>query len=376
MTARALLADAVVAGDDLLSPGWVTYDRGLLTGVGAGEPPVGVPTERVPGTLLPGFVDMHVHGGGGTDFSAATPESVAVVTATHLAHGTTSLLASLVTEPVDRLTAQIAHLAGHVESGALAGIHLEGPFLSPARCGAHDPALLRDPSPEVLAALLAAGRGTVRMVTLAPEREGGLDAVRRLVGAGVVAAVGHTDATAQVCASAFDAGATVATHLFNGMRPVHEHRDGGPVVAALLDDRVTLELIHDGVHVARETVALVRRLARSRVALITDAMAAAGAGDGEFTIGALPVHVEDGVAMLADGETLAGSTLTLDRALSRLVDEHGASLVEAARAVASTPARALGLDDRGILVAGRRADLVVLVDGAVTRVMRAGSWVA
>lgn len=386
-TTQVIQADSVVAGGELFSPGWVEHVGGIITEVGSGTHPSlvdtadqtdaqGISVERVPGTILPGFVDMHGHGGGGASFSTATPEAVATVTATHLVHGTTSMLASLVTEPLDVLARQVSMLADLAADGVVAGIHLEGPFLSAARCGAHDPALLRDPTREAVAPLLAAGRGTVRMMTLAPEREDGLQAVRMLVDAGVVAAVGHTDAASATCVAAFDAGARVATHLFNGMRRVQEQHDGGPIAASLLDERVVVEVILDGVHVARESMELVRRLAGGRIALITDAMSAAGAGDGDFLIGALPVRVSGGVAVLVDGSTLAGSTLTQDAALARLVRDHGASLVEASRALSGTPAQVLGLDHVGELRAGLRADLVVLADLTVTRVMRGGEWVA
>ncbi len=265
----------------------------------------------------------------------------------------------------------------------LAGIHLEGPWLSARRCGAHEPSTLRDPDPAEVRAVLAAGRGTIRMVTLAPELDGATDAIRAVVGAGAVAAVGHTDATYDQARAAVAAGATVATHLFNAMRPVH-HREPGPVVALVEDDRVTLELITDGVHLhpalLREVVA---RAGADRVSLVTDAMAAAGMPDGGYEIGALAVDVVDGVARLAGADTIAGSTATMD-ALFRFAVAHSpadpdadpdAGLLAAVRSTSVVPARALGLEDVGSLQTGAYADLVVLdTDLVVVRVMRRGEW--
>ena len=190
----------------------------------------------------------------------------------HTAHGTTTMLASLVTRPVPVLVEQVATLADLVTDGLIAGIHLEGPFLSAARCGAHDPGLLRPPDPVSVDALLAAGRGTIRMVTVAPELEGAVPAVKRLVDAGVIAAIGHTDALAEDVVPAVDAGATVATHLFNGMRPLH-HREPGPIGVLLDDERVTVELICDLVHLHPTIVRLAARHAGvGRTVLITDAI--------------------------------------------------------------------------------------------------------
>jgi N-acetylglucosamine-6-phosphate deacetylase len=227
--------------------------------------------------------------------------------------------------------------------------------------------------------VLAAGRQTIRMVTLAPELEGALDAVRRIVASGAVAAVGHTDATYGLARDAVDAGATVATHLFNAMRPIH-HREPGPVVALLEDPRVTVELIGDGVHLHPALIRHVWATAGTdRVALVTDAMAAAGMPDGRFRIGALPVDVVDGVAKLADTDTIAGSTATMDQLFRFAVVNSGldrdAALMAAVRQTSVNPARALGLGGLGI-TEGAAADLVVL-DAAlmVTAVMRRGMWI-
>ena len=271
------------------------------------------------------------------------------------------------------------HLADRVEAGDLLGIHLEGPWLAARRGGAHEPTALRDPDPEEVQALLEAGRGAVRMVTLAPELPGALEAIRRIVDAGAVAAIGHTDATYEQARAAIDAGATVATHLFNAMRPVH-HREPGPVVAALEDPRVTVELIIDGVHLHPALHRLVTAdVGVDRVALVTDAMAAAGMEDGAYRLGSLAVDVTDGVAKVAGTDTIAGSTATMARmalqAVTHSVGDRDEALLTVVRQMSLNPLRALGLPAPG-LAPGAPADLVVLADDlAVRGVMRGGAWV-
>ncbi|MGK5533215.1 N-acetylglucosamine-6-phosphate deacetylase, partial [Streptomyces sp. URMC 129] len=328
--------------------------------------------------LVPGFVDLHVHGGGGASFSAGTAEEALRVIAAHRAHGTTTMVASTVTGALDDLAAQAGALSELVEQGDLAGLHFEGPFLAAGRRGAHEPALLRDPDRAAVGTLLGAARGTARMLTLAPELPGGIDAVRLLRDHGVIAAVGHTDATYETTRQAVDAGATVATHLFNAMPPLG-HRAPGPVAALLEDERVTVELINDGTHLHPSALGLAFRAAGpDRVAFVTDAMAAAGMGDGTYPLGPLRVEVSGGVARLAEGGAIAGSTLTLDRALRRAVTVDGLPVTDAVRALSTTPARLLGLADRvGSVEVGRNADLVVLdADFEVAGVMRGGAWLS
>ncbi|MGN9810562.1 N-acetylglucosamine-6-phosphate deacetylase [Micromonospora sp. BQ11] len=326
--------------------------------------------------ILPGFVDIHTHGGGGHTFTTGDAEQARAAAGFHLRHGTTTLLASLVSSPFALMRDATAAYAPLVREGVLAGIHFEGPYLSAARCGAQNPEFLRDPSTDELTELIELGDGAVRMVTLAPERDGALEAVKLLTGRGVVAAVGHTDATYDQTRAAVAAGASVGTHLFNGMRPVH-HREPGPVVALLSAPNVVCELVADGVHLHDGMLAFASTTAGpERTALITDAMAAAGMPDGEYELGGQAVSVADGVARLSRDGAIAGSTLTMDAALRHAVDA-GIPIADAARMVATTPARAIGLGDRlGALQIGLRADLVVLDDELnVVRVMRGGSWV-
>ncbi|MFD7792827.1 N-acetylglucosamine-6-phosphate deacetylase, partial [Streptomyces sp. NPDC059759] len=269
--------------------------------------------------LVPGFVDIHNHGGGGASFTSGTVEDVLKGIHTHRLHGTTTVVASTVTGDMDGLAQRAGLLSELAEQGDLAGIHFEGPFISPCRKGAHSEELLRDPDPADVRKLIDAARGHAKMVTLATELPGGLDSVRLLAEHGVIAAIGHTDATYEQTQAAIDAGATVATHLFNAMPPLG-HRAPGPIAALLEDERVTVELINDGTHLHPASLELAfHHAGAGRVALITDAMDAAGFGDGRYMLGPLEVEVADGVARLVEGGSIAGSTLTLDRAFQRAV---------------------------------------------------------
>ncbi|MFF7982231.1 N-acetylglucosamine-6-phosphate deacetylase [Streptomyces sp. NPDC007901] len=327
--------------------------------------------------LLPGFVDIHNHGGGGASFSSGTAEQILTGVHTHRLHGTTTLVASTVTDDMDVLARQAGLLSELAEQGEIAGVHFEGPFISPCRKGAHSEALLRDPDPAEVRKLIDAARGHAKMVTLATELPGGIESVRLLAEHGVIAAVGHTDATYEQTVEAIDAGATVATHLFNAM-PQIGHRAPGPIAALLEDERVTVELIDDGTHLHPAALQLAfHHAGPGRVAFITDAMDAAGFGDGRYLLGPLEVEVTDGVARLVDSGAIAGSTLTLDRALRRAVTVDRLPVEHAVAALSANPARLLGLYDRvGSLEPGKDADLLLLdADFTLKGVMRKGAWV-
>ena len=365
VSARMTLNNCRLIGPNGVRVGWLEIEDGRVAASGDG---VREGVDLGGRYVAPGFVDMHVHGGGGAAFTDDPRAALDF----HRGHGTTTCLASLVTASIPELVQQVAALAPLVESGLVAGIHLEGPFLAAARCGAHDPNLLRAPDADSVAALLDAGRGTVRMVTIAPELPGAVEAITRIVDHGAIAAIGHTDATYDEARAGLAAGATVGTHLFNAMRPLH-HREPG-VIGALLESDAPCELVVDNVHVHPALVAWVMRVHPGRIALITDAIAAAGVGDGEYLLGGLDVTVTDGVARLTRGGSIAGSTLTLDVALRNAV-AAGISLPNAVAALTVVPAQVLGLP-AGTLEPGSRADLVVLSEGLqVEAVMTAGSWI-
>lgn len=384
-----MTAERVVTGSEVLRPGWLQVRGERIAAIGSGIPAAPADVALGAVDVVPGFVDMHVHGGGSGSFSDAAAASTLAAVGLHRAHGTTSMLASLVSAHPADLLRQVGSLAEQVQDGVIAGIHLEGPWLSSRRCGAHDPTALRPPDPAEVDAVLAAGRGAVRMITLAPELEGALEVVPRIVDAGAAVAVGHTDAGYDQVRAALDAGARVATHLFNAMRPIH-HREPGPVVALAEHPDVLVEMIVDGVHLHPALYREVsERVGPGRVALITDAMAAAGMPDGDYRLGELAVEVRAGTARVAGTETIAGSTATMDGVFRNAFSYNGsagshgfataagqdAALLLAVRQASVNPARVLGLD-AGRLAVGSPADLVVLDDLRVARVMRRGSWVA
>ncbi|WP_084104985.1 N-acetylglucosamine-6-phosphate deacetylase [Demequina sp. NBRC 110056] len=287
------------------------------------------------------LTDLHCHGGGGHYFGDTVEGSLAAAAA-HRAAGAERIVASLVSAPLPALRQQMGVVReAMAEDPSILGVHLEGPFLSHARKGAHDPDALISPTAEAIAELLAAGEGILRQITIAPELPGALDAIERLADAGVVVAVGHTEADAALARDAFDRGATLITHAFNAMRGIAA-REVGPAGAALADERVFLEVIADGIHMEPTLIGSLFRAAPGRIALVTDAMSAAAAPDGAYTLGPLEVEVEDGRALIAGTETLAGSTLTLARAIEVCV-EAGVSREAAVEAASTVPSRVLGL---------------------------------
>ncbi|WP_188190990.1 N-acetylglucosamine-6-phosphate deacetylase [Nonomuraea sp. SYSU D8015] len=370
------LADARIVTPEGVHEGWLTIEDGRITHVGHGSAPS--PGQSMGGRhVVPGFVDIHNHGGAGGSFPTGELDGARDAVALHRRHGTTTTMASLVTGPLDGLARATAALAELCDEGLLAGIHFEGPYIARSRCGAHDPTMLREPSPEEFAGLVKAGRGHVRMLTIAPELPGALATIRLAVAEGVIAAIGHSDADYDQTIAGIEAGASVATHLYNAMPPLG-HRAPGPVAALLDDERVTVELINDGVHVHPAMLRLAYEVAGpGRTALVTDAMSAAGLGDGDYVLGSMRVRVDDGVARLVEGGSIAGSTLTMDVAFRRAVREVGMSLPDAVQVASLTPARVLGLADRiGSIAVGKAADLVVLSDELeVAGVMKDGVWV-
>lgn len=356
-----------VDADGLVDEFWLVAEGGTIVATGSG---IGWhEAARVPGAavvdagghwLTPGFIDVHCHGGGGHPYDDG-PEQMLAALATHRAHGTTRSLVSHVANPLAALRESLAIVADLAESDPLVlGSHLEGPFLAEERRGAHDAAFLREPGPATVEELIGAARGTLRTATIAPELPNALEAIGVLIEADVVVGVGHTTADYDQAARAFEVGARLLTHAFNAMNGIH-HRAPGPVMAAIDNPEVTLELILDGLHVHPSVARLLFTAAPGRVALVTDAMAAAGASDGDYRLGGLNVTVTDGLAVLSGTSTIAGSTLTQDAALRIAVDRVGLDPVHAVAALTLTPAKVLGEDHRlGRLRPGFAADAVVL----------------
>ena len=394
-------ADLALRGTAVLEQGLVPDALVLCAGeriLWAG-PAAHAPAELLPedsrvlehdGLILPGLVDLHCHGGGGASFpdSEGAEEMLAAVLE-HRRHGTTSLVASLVTADAATLREKVAQLAGLHRDGEIAAIHLEGPFLSEARRGAQNPAHLTDGDPALVRELAEIAGGALATMTVAPEAAGADEVIDALAGSGAVPSLGHTDGGSAEMTRAVDRSIAAlrrsrgrsplptATHLFNGMRPIH-HRDPGPALAALdaaSRGEMVVEVIADGVHLDARTVAHVFALAaEDHVVLVTDAMAAAGMADGRYRLGALDVTVEEGVATLTEGGAIAGGTANLVDVLRLAVLEAGVELVAAVRAASTVPARVLGLEDEiGSLAAGRRAD-VLMVDRALrpVTVLRGG----
>ncbi|MGV8966783.1 MAG: N-acetylglucosamine-6-phosphate deacetylase [Cellulomonas sp.] len=400
-----VLRGRVVTPDRVIEDAAVVIEDAVIVWVGAvstatapaalAQAIAAAPASAPGTTLLPGLVDVHCHGGGGASFPDATDVADARRAALeHLRHGTTSLVASLVTADADTLVAQTALLADLADAGELAGIHLEGPFLSRARCGAQNPADMIPGSADLVRRIATAARGHLVSMTLAPEIAGVCGpggAIEALAAVGAIPSVGHTNASAEQVDVAIEqaraalalagtrSARPTATHLFNGMRALH-HRDPGPIAACLGAagrGEMVVELIADGVHLSDGTVrAVFDLLGAGSVLLVTDAMAAAGMPDGTYDLGPMRVRVADGVARLADGDAIAGGTgHLLD--LVRCTVAAGIPLEVAVRSASGTPAVVLGRQDIGALEVGRRADVVVVdADLRPVRVMRAGEWIA
>ncbi|MBW5447974.1 N-acetylglucosamine-6-phosphate deacetylase [Cohnella sp. CFH 77786] len=387
---RLIVGAKIVTPAGILEDGWLWMRHGIIAGLGGVRGDGGVAgAERPPaeaenavrvagsgGWVLPGFIDMHVHGGAGHDFMDAEDEELRAITRFHGRHGTTGMLATSMTAPRENLSRVLERVSRFIGAGMpyarLLGVHIEGPFVSLKWKGAQNPAYILPPRLDWLEDWIRDYPGLIRMQTLAPETEGAPAYIERLAAAGAVPACGHTDATYDELVKAADRGLRHAVHTFNAMRPYH-HREPGTVGAVLTDDRIMAEVIADGHHVHPAGIKLlVAAKGVDRVILVTDAMAAAGMPDGDYEIGGLPVVMAMGVARLKDGDSLAGSTLTMVDAFRFMVREVGVSVPDASKMASANPARQLGLArEVGTLEAGKRAD-VLLLDGSLT--LR-GVWV-
>jgi N-acetylglucosamine-6-phosphate deacetylase len=370
-----LCAATVVTPDAVLSPGYVGVRDAVITSVGEGAPGNGVPGAVIDlgaRIVAPGYFDVHVHGGDGAQVNGEDVADVVVsleqMARFHARYGTTSILATTVSDTPERLRTTVEGAAEVVKAGGVAGgstvrgIHLEGPWIARARMGAHHPDAIRLPDVAELASLVAASGGCIRMVTTAPELAGSSQLIAAARQAGITVAIGHTEADYETTLNAIEAGARHATHLFNAMPPPH-HRRPGAVTALLLDDRVTLEVVADLEHVHPAVLALAARCAPRRIVAVSDAVPAAGLEPGTYEIGRLQVSVAAGrVSLASDPSTLAGSVLTMDAAVRHLVGVVGMPLDAAVASASATPAWAAGLGDSGLghLRAEAPADLVVL----------------
>ena len=362
-------------GTTVLEPGYLSFQGGVITEVGEG-PPTGVPDlDLGTGMLVPGLVDLQVNGYYGVDLADCDPEGWALVARRLPETGTTAFLPTFITAPVPALATALrsaAKAAEAVTAGARAlGVHLEGPFLSPARAGAHRRDWIVPPSPGAVTELLEAGQGLLRLMTLAPEADGALAAIGTLTAAGVLVSVGHSDATAAEVAAAAAAGARMVTHLFNAQRGLH-HREPGVVGQALTDQRLTSGLIADLSHVSAAACAIAFAAAPGRICLVTDAAACAGMPPRRYLLGGQPVDLPPGGGPpVRPGGTLAGSALRMDQAVGNAV-AVGLGLPEAVAAASRIPADLIGRPDLGRLAAGAVADLAWLGDDLRTR----ATWVS
>ena len=389
MSATAIYASRILTPQDELRDCVIIVEAGRITGIGHRDEvhiPPGAKDYVASGmTVVPGFVDVHIHGAGGHDVMEGTTLALDRIAATVARHGTTSLVATTVTASIEDTCHSLEGIAHYIRNQAqlneiqddarlaaeFVGIHLEGPFISHARRGVHPPDAIAQPSTATLQKFLEAADGLVKIVTIAPEVPGACKLIEYAVAAKIVAAIGHTDADYEQGREAIQAGARHAVHMFNAMRPF-SHRDPGVVGAILTDPEVTAEIIADGVHVAGPAIqVLLGCKGFDAVVLVSDGIAATGMHDGRYRLGNFEVTVKDGVARNSEGK-LAGSTLTLDRALRYLV-AIGVPLQEAVRMATVLPARRLGLaGKKGIIAVGADADLVALtpdlrVAGVMTR---------
>ena len=309
---------------------------------------------------VPGFIDIHTHGIEGYDFASwdlsdKFIENLMGMKERYLRHGVTTFLPTTVTLPKEVLI-EACKAIGEIEDPSIPGIHLEGPFISEKHAGAHDVKYIREPNVREVKECVEASKGKVRTITVAPEK--GLDFISALKSLGVHVSVGHTDADYETAVKAFMMGADRTTHIFNAMRQFH-HRDPG-VILASINYSPFIEVIPDFVHVDREVLKFLVEIRRDRIVAVTDSIIAAGLGDGEYKLGTIKITVKGGKALTPDGR-LAGSTLTMDRAFRNLAEISGIS--DASIMTSYNPARAVGLNDRGIILPGKRADIVLLDEG-------------
>lgn len=370
---KTLITNAnVVTLEQVIEQGAVVLDGGKIAYVGKAS---GVPGELAQaceetvdaagGWVLPGFIDIHVHGGYGSDFMDSNKEVLDTITRFHRDNGTTSMLATTMTatkEDIERVLGEVYdYMMGDMPYAQLFGVHLEGPFLNPKYCGAQDPNKMVEPRLDWIQGWAADYPGIIRQLSLAPERNGALEMIKWVRSQGIVAALAHTNATYAEVQTAVEQGLNHAVHTFNAMTPLH-HREPGVVGAVMSEDRICAELIADGHHVHPTCIGILAKLkTNDNMILITDAMSAAGLGDGQYALGGLAVTVKDGVARLTEGNSLAGSTLTMIEAFRYVVQKVGLSVQHASRIASYTAAKQFGIDNvTGSIAEGKQADVLLV----------------
>lgn len=374
-TRLLIRADRIITPDDEITPGWIAIERGLIAAVGRGDAPPADRVEALPNvTLVPGFVDVHVHGGGGYSLATTDARKIEEYAEWAVTTGVTSFLATVVADDLEEGLGFGNTIAGATtRAGAnIVGANYEGPFVSRERLGALPRSWLAPPEREAFERIWQACGGKLRMMTLAPELDGANLVIQLAKEKGILVSVGHTDVDYDGAVAAFRLGASHVTHAFNAMRPFH-HRDPGPIGAALDSENVTVEMIADGVHLHASTVRiLVGAFGPRRIALVTDATPLAGDEEGSIQIGAGEARVHEGRATLANG-TIAGSVATMDEIVRNVVAWGVCDLVDTVRMASTVPATVVGLGERkGRIAAGYDADLVAL--DSELRVVR--SWVS
>jgi N-acetylglucosamine-6-phosphate deacetylase len=381
----AIVGGAVVAPNDMIDNGVVLCEDGRIKAIGPSSAVQPEPDSQIVNAsgrvVMPGFIDTHFHGSGGDDVMANGPEGIRRISRALLKFGVTGYLATTVAarheelmRAVDDAIAAEERDAVISEGAEILGLHIEGPYINPKFKGAQPEWGIRDPNFDELAQLLDAAAGRIKIMTIAPELPGGLEMIRTLADAGVAPSVGHSEADYDTALAAIDAGATRATHLFNAMSGVH-HRKPGLAAAVLNEPGICAEVICDGVHVDPRMISLAwKAKGRDAITLVTDATAAQGVGDGVFMLGDFQIQVRGPLCTLTDGVTIAGSVLTMNRAVGNAIAFSGMSLIDAARASAYAPAEACGVAHRkGSIEVGKDADLAVLnSDFSVTQTIRAG----
>ena len=368
MTTKIINASVVLL-DRILEGGTVVFEDGIITYVGTDSPAADEVYDAEGKYLLPGFVDIHCHGGGGYDFMDATPDEMRKISAFHLSHGTTTLVATTLTDTWESIEYSLDNFAALGDDRlTLHGVHLEGPWFSPAQCGAQSVDQMEAPSGDKLRRLKSK-YPFIERVSLAPEIDEGFNTGRAAVDLGLVAAIGHTDCDFDTAVAAADNGYSLVTHLYSGMRGViriNAYRSAGCVEGSLFDDRLTVETIADGKHLPAGLLKLIHKCkGPDRICLVTDATRGAGSSDGDTImlgkmVGGTLAIVEDAVAKLPDRQSFAGSIATADRLFRTVRELVGIPLWEISRMISTTPARAMGYTDRGRIEAGLRADLVVM----------------